>query len=101
MFLDGSEGIWWLDPIGGAFTLEWPDRDSLRATLATDRGQDDFLLGGLALAADRQGIVRADHQIYVFTPPPILGGGFAIDHIMAMDVAVGLSVQAQVHRQLR
>lgn len=101
VFLQDTSGIWFLDPIEGDVTLEWPDVAAMNAVLSTATGRDTFLLEGLVLGAEHRSIARGPHQIYVFTPPPILSRSFAFEHIMAMDFGVGMSVQGQLHRQLR
>ncbi len=53
VFLQSVEGYWYLDVIGGSLEMLWPDAASLQAALDTEGGQDEFLLGGIALAADR------------------------------------------------
>jgi hypothetical protein len=101
VFLTGSDGVWWLDPIEGALTLEFDSLTSAQAALATCDGRDEYLLEGLVLGAARRGVERRPDQIYAFAPPPILSGSFDFDHLMVMDFEVGMSVQGQLHRQLQ
>ena len=44
--------------------------------LDTEAGQDELLLGGLAVSADARGLVLDEHEVYDFAVPPILGAGF-------------------------
>jgi hypothetical protein len=45
----------------------------MEASLATPEGQDQYLLGGLAMSAERSGITLGPSEVYDFVPPPILG----------------------------
>ncbi|MDQ1496562.1 MAG: hypothetical protein QOG69_3045, partial [Actinomycetota bacterium] len=64
-------------------------------------GQDELLLGGLALSADARGLVLDEHEVYDFAVPPILGAGFGADNIIKRDFVVALNVAGQLHGQLR
>ena len=76
-------------------------RDQIQAILDSEDGQDRYLLGGLALGADRRGIQLGPEQVYCFNVPPILGGKIEMDNISVMDFVVSLDIAGQLHRQLR
>src|SRR6478672_10772731 len=57
VFLDGDDGVWFLDSLEGTLTLEWPDASALQAALNTAEGQDQYLLGGLATGATERGVI--------------------------------------------
>jgi hypothetical protein len=101
VFLSSAEGWWMLDTLDGALERRWDSGDELRAVLATEDGQDQYLLGGLAIAADERGLVLGADEIYDFLPPPILGGGFAVENITVMDFVVSVNIAGQLHHQLR
>lgn len=101
VFLEGADGIWWLDTIEGALTCTWPDVAALESDLRTDEGQDQFLLAGLAHAAERRGLVPGATQVYGFTAPPALGGALNVDNIDVIDFVVGLNIAGQLHEQIR
>jgi hypothetical protein len=69
--------------------------------LDTEDGQDAYLLGGLAMGADRRGIVLEAGQVYCFTPPPVLGGPIDLDNVGVLDFVVALSIAGQIHDQVR
>jgi len=85
VFLQNSEGYWYLDVFGGSLELLWPNSSALQEVLDTDDEQDEFLLGGLAMAADRQGTALGASQVYDFDPPPVLGGPFDVANMAARD----------------
>jgi hypothetical protein len=101
VFLQNREGYWYLDVISGTLEMLWPDAATLQAVLDTDEGQDEFLLGGLALGAARRGLVLADNQVYDFTPPPVLGGPFDLANVGAADFVVAVNIAGQIHQQVR
>ncbi len=101
VFLQSVEGYWYLDVIGGSLEMLWPDAASLQAVLDSDDGQDDFLLGGIALAADQQGLSLSANQVYDFNPPPVLGGSFDVANLVATDFIVAVNIGGQIHDQLR
>ena len=101
VFLQSAEGYWYLDVIGGSLEMLWPDAASLQAVLDTDEGLDEFLLGGIALAADGQGVALAANQVYDFNPPPVLGGPFDVANLVASDFVVAVNIAGQIHDQLR
>ena len=101
VFLQSVEGYWYLDVIGGSLEMLWPDAASLQAVLDSDDGQDEFLLGAIALAADQQGLSLSANQVYVFNPPPVLGGSFEVANLFATDFIVAVNIGGQIHGQLR
>ncbi len=101
VFLQDGAGCWYLNVISGSLEQCWADVAELQTVLDSEAGQDEFLLGGLALAADRHGVQLDDHQVYDFTPPPALGGPFDVANISAADFVVTVNVLGQIHDQVR
>lgn len=101
VFLQGTDGVWFLDTLEGTLTMRWPDAAALQADLNTAEGQDRYLLGGLAVAAQRQGIVPGPAQILTFSILPALGGQISADNVEAMDYAVASSICGQISQQLK
>jgi hypothetical protein len=95
VFMECSDGSWWLlDTIQGTVTREWADGAELADRLRTESGQDRYLLGPLAEAAHRRGVGLEADQVYVFVPPPVLGGGFAVESIEALSFVVAVDSPA-------
>ena len=102
VFLESSDGSWWLlDTIQGTLTREWANATELAGALRAESGQDRYLLGPLAEAAHSRGVVLEADQVYVFMPPPVLGGGFAVENIEPLSFVVAVNLSGQLHRQLR
>lgn len=101
VFLDSDEGVWFLDSLEGSMTRVWDSPNAARAALATEDGASRYLMAGLALAAERAGIVPGPDQVYDFNPPPILGGTLDVQHIMVLDFVVYLNIAGQLHEQVR
>jgi hypothetical protein len=101
VFLSSDQGWWLLDRISGTLELRWANRQQLMDALAAEDGQDEFLLGALAMAAARRGTALGKDEVYDFMPPPILGGGFAVENIFAQSFVVTLTIAGQIHQQTR
>jgi hypothetical protein len=99
VFLEGDDRAWWfLDTFEGELRREWDDRDAMVAVLQTEKGQDRYLMGGLALAAhERRGLRLGPAQIYAWAPPPMVTGSFAADDIKVFPFVVVVHVAGQIH----
>ena len=97
-FLQDQDGYWFLDTIERSLTPIFERREELQAALDTEEGQDRFLLGGLALAAERRGVLLAANEVYTLAPHPIVGGPFDPANIMAMDFVVALHARRPTAR---
>ncbi|KUL41467.1 hypothetical protein [Actinoplanes awajinensis] len=103
IFLEDEQGTWWfLDTIGGELLAGWVSYADLIADLETEDGQDQYLLGTLAMAAfHRRGLRLNDDEVYAYAPPPIVTGSFAADEIQVFRFSVVVNVAGQLHQQLR
>jgi hypothetical protein len=101
VFLQDAQGYWFLDSLEGTLTRVATTRDELQAKLDAEEGQDNFLLGGLAMAAERLGILLQPDEVYDFKIPPLLGGKTDVDNIVKMDFVVSLNIAGQLHDQVR
>jgi hypothetical protein len=96
-----GDGFWWLDTLEGSLARTWASADALKADLASASGQDRYLLAGLALGAERRGLIPAPGQVYGFKTPPVLGGALDLDNVETIDFVVGLNIAGQLHDQVR
>jgi hypothetical protein len=101
VFFEAPDGIWFLSHLDGTLTHEWADRAALDAALATEEGQDEYLLGGLVIGARNAGLVLGPGEVYHFVPPPILGGLIAVENLTVMDFVVSVHIGGQLHDQAR
>jgi hypothetical protein len=101
VFLEDAAGVWWLDVLEGTLTRPWADRQGLTEAVSTAAGQDEYLLAGLALAAEEAGLVPGPDEIYGLTVPPRLGGALEVDNVEVVDFVVALTLAGQIHRQIR
>jgi hypothetical protein len=102
VFLEDGDGIWMLDVLEGSLTCVFPDRNQMTTVLDTEEGQDHHLLAGLAFAAERRlRLVPGPDQVLAWTVPPVLGAPTTIENLQLMDFEVYLSIQGQLHRQLK
>ncbi|TMC81424.1 MAG: hypothetical protein E6I61_14905 [Chloroflexi bacterium] len=101
VFFQDAGGYWFLDTIEGSLGKVAGTRDELQAKLDTPEGQDQYLLGGLAMALDRDGLQLQPEQVYDFKVPPKLGGTFEPSNITVMDFVVSVNIAGQLHDQIR
>lgn len=101
VFLHDGDGWWFLDTLEATLTREWDSKQDMMEHLNTDQGQDRYLMGALAMAAERNGLVLGDDDVYDFMPPPILGGSFAVENIFVHSFVVAVSISGQIHDQVR
>jgi hypothetical protein len=101
VFYRADDGFWWLDTLEGTLTRPWRTPDELNSALNSDEGQDLYLLGALAMAAQRAGLVAGPDQVYDFMISPVLGGPIEVGNIGVIDFVVGVNIAGQLHDQLR
>ena len=101
VFFVGPHGWSYLDTIEGTITRLWSSVDEVQAAINTDEGQDKYLLGGLAVAAEGRGLVLGPDEGYGFRAPPILGGEFSVDNITKMDFVVSVNLAGQLLGQMK
>jgi len=101
VILQRGEAFLFLDTIEGDLLQAWPSREALEQSLATEEGQDRYLLAGLAQSAEHEGLVCGPGQVYGFRHPPVLGGPIELDNVEVVDFVVAVDVAGQVHEQVR
>lgn len=101
VFYRAHDGFWWLDILEGALTRPWRSADELNSTLASEDGQDMYLMGALAMAAERSGLQPGPEQVYDFRISPVLGGPIELGNIGVIDFVVGVNIAGQLHQQVR
>jgi T6SS immunity protein Tdi1, C-terminal len=101
IFLQDESGWWFLDRLEGSIRHAWDSSETMTEVLATEQGQDQYLLGGLAMAAYAKGLTLGPDEIYDFMPPPILGGQTILDNVTTGGFAITLDISGQLHEQVR
>jgi hypothetical protein len=96
-----AEGYWFLDAAGGTLEKIASNVEELKAALSSPEGQDNYLLAGLAHAAETQGLMLAESEIFDFTQPPVLGGKFVVENLKPAFFVVSLNLSGQIHDQVR
>jgi hypothetical protein len=101
MFLESSEGIWFLDTLEGSFNKIASSGPELEAILKTQEGQRHFLLIGLVDRALEEGMTLDEGQCYDFKTNPILGGPIEYENMEIRDFVVSLYVSGKIHEQIK
>jgi hypothetical protein len=101
IFLESSDGVWMLGLLEGNLKRVWADVDECRVALQTEDTQDEYLSAGLALSAERAGIVPTVHEVYDYAIAPILGGPISVANIELRDFGLKLSIMGQIFEQVR
>ncbi len=99
--LQDADGYWFLDSAGGKLEKIASNRDQLKAALSSPEGQDQYLLAGLARAAEAQGLTLSELEVFDFTQPPVLGGQFVVENLLPKDFVVSLNISGQIHNRVR
>jgi hypothetical protein len=101
VFLEGVDGWWFLDTLEGTLTRRWESAEACHAELNTVEGQEQYLLVGLAEAADAAGVHPGDDEVYSFTRPPVLGGEMEPANVELLDFIVSINLLGQIHEQVK
>ncbi|MBP8880387.1 MAG: hypothetical protein KBF43_00270 [Dermatophilaceae bacterium] len=100
VFLQGPDGVWFLDSLEGPLAKEWPDARTLESALRTPEGEDQYLLGGIVAAAYEPGLEPGPEQIFMFSVHPALGGAISAENVEVMDYVVASSICGQLREQI-
>jgi len=101
LFLEGPDGVWFLDTIEGTLTREWPHAAALQDALGSIEGQDRFLLMGLVQAAYDAGLEPSSDEVLSFKQPPTLGGAFDVANLQTIEFAAALRAAGQLHQGIK
>ncbi len=101
VFFRAPDGFWWLDTVEAKISRLCTTAEELKAVLNSADGQDRYLLAGLAMGAERQGLIPAAAQVYGFKIAPVLGGQIDLSNVEVIDFVVSINILGQLHRQVR
>ena len=101
VFFLADDGVHWLDICAGELTKPFDSPELAKQVLATDEGLDEYLLAGLAFAAEEAGISAQGSAILDFKVPPVLGGEFEVANLQVTDFEVVLHLAGQLHEQIK
>ena len=101
VFLLGDDGVYWLDICAGELTRPFQSAEEAKRVLATDDGLDEYLLAGLAFAAEEAGLSASGNDILDFKIPPVLGGEFEVTNLAVTDFEVAVNLAGQLHEQIK
>lgn len=102
VFFQAPDGSWWyLDMVGGSLLPEWPSAQEMVEELQTDGGMDQYLLGTIALAAAKDGLILAETQIYDFLVSPLQGGRIETQNVIVADFITAVNLIGTLHAEIR
>lgn len=101
VFLQSADGFWFLDVVGGELNHRWATEQDFSECLNSRAGQDEYLMIGLATAAEEAGLKPSASEVYDFTIPPVLGGVTELSNVARSDFVVALNLTGQIHSQVR
>lgn len=96
-----DESWWYLDLVGGTLLPEWPNAVEMVEELQTERGQDQYLLGTIALAAANDGLVPAETQVYDFLHSPLQGGRIETQNVILADFISAVNLIGTLHAEIQ
>lgn len=100
VFLQGPDGVWFLDSLEGTLAMQWPDAQTLQSVLNTPEGQDQYLLGGIVAGANERGLEPGPQQVLMFSVHPALGGAISAENVEVMDYVVASSICGQLREKI-
>lgn len=101
VFLSSRDGIWFLDTLEGNIKRLFETREGLDEVLATEHGQDTYLMSPLIDFLVKSNIRLEPTQCYDFKLHPRVGGQIAHENVEARDFVVALNLRGQLHEQVR
>ncbi len=101
VILQDATGYWYLDTLEGSLSRTWATQGAIQSALASEEGQDRYLLAGLASAAHDAGMALAAADVYSFTVPPVLGGQIELANVEVADFVVAVNIAGQLHQQVK
>jgi len=99
VFLESSEGIWFLDSLEGTLTKVAETREELQSILSSEEMQDHYLMAGFVIRANNEGMRLGQNECYEFKIPPVLSGPIEFDNIEVQNFVVALHIRGQIHKQ--
>lgn len=102
VFFEAPDASWWyLDLVGGTLLPEWPNAQEMVDELQTERGQDQYLLGTIALAAAGNGLVLGETQVYDFLQSPLSGGRIETQNVILADFITAVNLIGTLHAEIQ
>jgi len=101
VFFESKSGIFFLDTLAGSLEKVASSKDGLQEILNSEEGQDHYLMAGLALAAQENGLTIGEGECLDFKVSPVLGGPLTIENINVMPFVVSLHIAGQIMEQVK
>lgn len=102
VFFQAPDQSWWyLDLVGGTLLPEWPNAVEMVEELQTERGQDQYLLGTIALAGAKDGLELAPTQVYDFLVSPLQGGRIEAQNLIVADFITAVNLIGTLHAEIQ
>jgi hypothetical protein len=102
IFFEAPDRSWWyLDLTEGSLLPEWSTASEMVDELQTERGQDQYLLGGIATAAANAGLELGPTEVYDFILSPVMGGRVHVNNLLVTEFSIAASIAGQMHADLR
>lgn len=101
VFFESSDGIYFLDTLGGSLEKVASSKEEMQEILNTEDGQDHFLMSGLAIAAQENGMNINEGECLDFKISPALGGELTLENINVMPFVVSLDIAGQIMKQIK
>jgi hypothetical protein len=96
---DGS--IWWLDLLKGEYQRVARNSDEFSRLKKNPKKLDLWFSAGWVTIAAEHGLIPKIDECLGWKTPPVLGAKFSVENIGIFSLMVYVSLQGQLHRQLR
>lgn len=101
IFLESSEGIWFLDTLEGNLVRVGDTIADLKNLLATEEAENHYLFAGFVERAQNEGMLLEGAECYDFKVNPIVGGKIEYENIEPRNFVVAVNIAGQLHEQTR
>jgi hypothetical protein len=101
IFLESSEGIWFLDTLEGNLVRVCNSMADLKKLLATEEAENHYLFAGFVERAHHEGMLLEESECYDFKLNPIVGGKIEYENIEPRNFVVAVNIAGQLHEQTK
>ncbi|MEU4388598.1 hypothetical protein [Promicromonospora sp. NPDC023805] len=100
MFLESTDGWWFLDTVEGTLERRWDSMEGMFAELQGSDGRAEYLLEETLNAALAQGLRLGEDEVFAFLPPPAVTGTMSVSSLAPLRFAIAANLAGRIHGEL-
>jgi hypothetical protein len=98
---DSSNGFWWLDIFDGKLHRIADSQENFYEFIGNPQKFVELFMVEIVNINKQIGMNLSENQCYSFKVPPIFGGELDPENIEVCDIFVNLSINGQIHQQVK